>query len=83
MDAPQVQVGAPEGPSNSSNAEKENAQNAQNTISFDLNASATSSAANEGQADSSQDIILPDAGAADPEPKRAAPKRNPGLQFLE
>ncbi|PWY93355.1 hypothetical protein BO94DRAFT_533097 [Aspergillus sclerotioniger CBS 115572] len=83
MDAPQVQVGAPEGPSNGSNAEKENVQTSQNTTSFDLNASAASSAVNEGQADSSHDIVLPDASAADPEPKPAAPKRNPGLQFLD
>ncbi|GKZ39031.1 hypothetical protein AbraIFM66950_011689 [Aspergillus brasiliensis] len=82
MDSPQVQVGALD---NSSNVEKESDSTypTQNTSDHDADVTVPSSAMNEGQADSTEDLDLPDAGAAEPETAPAPPKKNPGPQFLD
>ncbi|BCS02447.1 uncharacterized protein AKAW2_60711A [Aspergillus luchuensis] len=82
MDAPQVQVGAPETSSNVGN-ESESTYPTQKTGDRDVDVTAPSSGVNERQADSTEDIDLPDAGAAEPETAPALPKKNPGFQFLD
>lgn len=75
-------MGAPE---TSSNVVKESESRypTQKTGDRDVDVTAPSSSVNEGQADSTEDIDLPDAGAAEPETAPAPPKKNPGFQFLE
>lgn len=76
MDAPQVHVDAPE---SSANVGKEG----ESTHPLKITSDRDVDAVNEGQADPTEDIDLPDAGAAEPETAPAPPKKNPGFQFLE